>query len=128
MFLPHLSQNCTYSSFTSCSCLKLLLAKFDMNMIVCDNLRTKPVKNLRNIALSNVRTFVREQALVSSRFAISHYSLDTEDYLLFMTFQPHSENIKSLWVWFTISWIHSRATRFYIWNGKVIIISTVQLD
>ena len=39
-------------------------------MYPTDNARKKPVKNLRTIALHNVRTFVHEEALLSSRFAI----------------------------------------------------------
>ena len=39
-------------------------------MDVVETLRRKPVKNLRSIGLSNVRTFVKEQALLSSRFLI----------------------------------------------------------
>ena len=41
-------------------------------MDATDNTRKKPVKNLRKIALNNVRTFVHEQALLSSRFAIRY--------------------------------------------------------
>ena len=41
-------------------------------MYATDNARKKPVKNLRSIALHNVRTFVHEQALLSSRFAVGY--------------------------------------------------------
>ena len=41
-------------------------------MDVIETLRKKPVKNLKRIALNNVRTFVHEQALLSSRFVIEY--------------------------------------------------------
>ena len=41
-------------------------------MFVIETIRKKPVKSLRSIALNNVRTFVHEQALLSSRSDIEY--------------------------------------------------------